>query len=429
MHDRPTNVRWLIVLLLMGFAFQGHFNRVGISVAGDEKFIKSGEISATQMGAVYTSFLIVYTAMMVPGGWLIDRIGPRRALTCTGLGLGFCVVLTGALGWFSWPIAALLGPLIAIRGTAGALSAPLHPAAARVVSLWIPLPRRVMANGLVTAGAVLGVAATNPAFGWLMDKLDWPLAFVVSGATYMLFALVWSRLATDTPADHPWINSSERMLTDFPATPPAQFAPLHNLLELVQNRGLVFLTLSYAALSYLQYMFFYWSKYYFANVIKMSVPDSRQAAFEVNMAMAFGMACGGYLTDIFAGLFGRRYGYRTVAIAGMGFSAAFAWAGISTTDANLVVLCFALAFFALGSCEGVFWTTAPLLHKRGGGLAGAFLNFIGNAGGLVSPLITPWIGEEFGWGVAVAVACCICGLGAVFWLWIDPEPARDVAAT
>ena len=31
--------RWLIVLLLMGFAAIGHFNRVGISVAGTEVFI------------------------------------------------------------------------------------------------------------------------------------------------------------------------------------------------------------------------------------------------------------------------------------------------------------------------------------------------------------------------------------------------------
>ena len=72
-------------------------------------------------------------------------------------------------------------PLIAIRGLAGATSVPLHPGAARSVSLWIPLTSRATANGLVTAGALIGIAASYPGFGWLMDRLDWPLAFVVAG--------------------------------------------------------------------------------------------------------------------------------------------------------------------------------------------------------------------------------------------------------
>lgn len=421
MHDRPTKIRWLIVLMLMGFTFQGHFNRVGISVAGDERFIKFEGMSPQTMGLVYTTFLIVYTFSMLPGGWVIDRVGPSRALTGMGVGLGFCVVLTGALGWLPWPIASLWIPLIVIRGIAGAVSAPLHPAAARVVSLWMPLPRRVMANGLVTAGAVLGVAATNPGFGWLMDRCDWPLAFVVSGGALMAFAVVWSRLAADDAASHPWTNSTEKLLVEAPAIRPATSMPVRDFLELIRNRGLLLLTFSYAALSYLQYMFFYWSKYYFETVLQMSVSDSRQAAFFVNMAMALGMAGGGFVTDHLSQWFGRRRGYRTVAIAGMGMSAAFSWAGISTTESHVVVWCFALAFCALGSCEGVFWTAAPLLHRRSGGLAGAFLNTIGNAGGALSPVITPWIGEEYGWGAAVAVACFVCGLGALFWFWIDPD--------
>src|SRR5262245_23280683 len=99
-HDerRAVIARWLIVLMLMGFAFLGHFNRVSISVAGTERFIGHG-IDEEQMGMVYSAFLLVYTICMLPGGWVIDRVGPRLALTGMGLGMGFCVVLTGALGW------------------------------------------------------------------------------------------------------------------------------------------------------------------------------------------------------------------------------------------------------------------------------------------------------------------------------------------
>ena len=72
------SARWRIVLLMMGYAAVAHFNRVGISVAGSEVFIKQLGITETRMGWVYTVFLIVYTIGMLPGGWFIDRIGSAR---------------------------------------------------------------------------------------------------------------------------------------------------------------------------------------------------------------------------------------------------------------------------------------------------------------------------------------------------------------
>ena len=50
LQNQATKVRWLIVAMLMGFAFLGHFNRVGITVAAKEKFIGPGLLSEVQMG-------------------------------------------------------------------------------------------------------------------------------------------------------------------------------------------------------------------------------------------------------------------------------------------------------------------------------------------------------------------------------------------
>ena len=61
----PASLRWRIVLLLVGYAALGHFNRIAISVAGSEVFIKHLGISETEMGWVYTTFLIVYTLCML----------------------------------------------------------------------------------------------------------------------------------------------------------------------------------------------------------------------------------------------------------------------------------------------------------------------------------------------------------------------------
>jgi MFS transporter, ACS family, D-galactonate transporter len=421
---RPTNVRWLIVAMLVGLVFLAHFNRIAISVAGSERFIGHG-LSEEQMGRVYSAFLLVYTIGMLPGGWLIDRLGPRWALAGMGVGLGVCAAMTGVLGVFGLAVAALYLPLLVIRGVAGASSITLHPGAARAVSLWFPLSSRSFANGLVTAGALVGIALTYPGFGWLMDRLDWPLAFVVSGAALVLMGLVWWVLSADDPAGHPWANDTERDLVAAEGrVAPRTAATLSDILGLFRNRSLVLLTLSYGAYSYVQYLYFYWIEYYFKNTLNLPGEKSREAAFTVTIAMAVGMAFGGWGADRLCGWLGHRAGRRLVAFVGMGSCAGFSLLGVLATDPQQIVWYFSSAFWVLGTCEAIFWTTAAGLEPRNGGLACALLNTGGNGVGMLAPLLTPVIGQAFGWDTAIVVACVICTVGGLLWLGIIPDQPR-----
>jgi sugar phosphate permease len=431
-----TNVRWLIVGLLTGLAFLAHFNRVSISVAGKEHFIGPDGLSEEQMGVIYSAFLLVYTFGMLPGGYLIDRVGPRRAMALMGVGLGFCAALTGALGWSGLAVPALFVPLLLIRGVAGASSVPLHPGAARAVALWAPLRERSTANGFVTAGALVGIALTYPVFGALMDRVGWPAAFAVAGGTLMCFALVWYALAADAPENHPWSNATEReLVAEGRAAPARTRATLREALRLFGNRSLVLLTLSYGALSYVQYMFFYWIEYYFSKVMKLPDAESRRAAFTVTIAMAVGMAAGGRVADVLCRRLGFRWGSRSIALAGMGLCAGFSLLGVSVTEPSAVVACFALSLGALGLCEGISWTMAAALEPRNGGLACAVLNTGGNGIGLLAPIFTPLLGKAFGWDSAVMVACAVCAAGGLLWLGVTPpvaeqaEPAEPTGET
>jgi len=416
----PTNIRWLIVAMLMGFTFLGHFNRMSITVAAKSYFIGDGLLTEVQMGQVYSAFLWIYTLCMLPGGWMIDWIGPRRALTAMGLGMGLCVVLTGALGEVGLPISSLLIPLILVRSIAGFFSTPLHPGAARSVSLWLPLTSRSTANGLVTAGALIGIAVTAPGFGWLMDQVNWARAFMISGGTMMAFSVVWFWIATDDAIGHPRTNAAEKKLVALHSVPPSGTrASIGDFVSMFRNRGLLVLAASYAAYSYFQYLFFYWIDFYFGKELKLPDGECRRATFIVMIAMAVGMAIGGLLTDWLSRRLGVRWSCRSVAITGMLLSAAFAWLGVAAKDHHDVILLFSLALAALGMCEGIFWTTAPALEPTKGGLAGAFLNTIGNAGGSLAPICTAWVGTHYGWPTAIGVACCTSVIGAILWLWID----------
>ena len=398
--------RRCVIVLLMGFAAIGHFNRIGISVAGDEMFIPKLGIPETRMGWVYTTFLIVYTIGMLPGGWLIDRIGSARVLTLFGLTMGVFVVLTGMLGWVSNTPESLWIGLLVIRGLAGICNAPLHPAAAHVVSDVVPPIRQAGANGIITAGALVGIACCYPGFGWLMDLLTWQWAFVVSGSMLIAYSLLWRLVATPMlPHSHQTTST-----TDGNKSPAAW--------SLLKHGNLWLLTLSYAAYGYFQYLFFYWMGYYFKQVLLVPEVEARWASFWIMLAMGAGMAFGGRLTDVMSALLGAMRGRRVIVLTGMGLGAVFGVFAVNVTSFGNVAVCLAISMAATGMVEGVFWTTATDIGGKSRGLSGAFMNTGGNIGGLISPILTPIMAQQIGWSGSIVVACVISGVGGLVWFLI-----------
>jgi len=403
--------RWGAVAMLAGFAFLGHFNRVGMSVVGDE-LIRAGTFTKVEMGTIYSAFLLVYTVCMLPGGWFIDRVGPAAALLWMGVGFGIGGILTGLLGWIGLAPAVLWWALLLVRGVAGATSTPLHPAAARGVALWSEPGKRSTANGFVTAGALVGIAVKAAGFGWLIKQFGWPGACIAGGAILLVFALLWQIVAprdAAAPQDSPAPASGE-------STPQSAGA----LWSLVRNRNLLLLTASYSAVGYFQYLFFYWMDFYFSTELKLPASQTQAASFTVLISMAVGMAIGGRCSDFLCEQFGVGQGRRLTAFFGMGLSALFGLLGMLATSPQTVVLLFSLSLGALGLCEGIFWTASTEVGGRSGGFAGAILNTGGNAAGVIAPVLTPWLADQFNWGVAVAVACAICALGGGLWIGINP---------
>jgi MFS family permease len=108
-------------------------------------------------------------------------------------------------------------------------------------------------------------------------------------------------------------------------------------------------------------------------------------------------------------------------MAGMTSGALLLMLGAVAREPAWIVFWFALALGAVGASEGPFWATAVELGGRRGGSSAAFFNTGGNAGGLLAPVVTPIIGQRFGWGWAVGIGGVICLAGVVLWFWIDPD--------
>ncbi|RPI85571.1 MAG: MFS transporter, partial [Planctomycetaceae bacterium] len=437
--ERPTNVRWCMLALLMAFAALAHFNRISISVAGTEHIMDEYSLDENQMGNVYSAYLFVYTLCMLPGGWLIDRFGPKAALMLLGFGSAILVPLTGLTSLAT--SGAILLALCVVRGLLGVVSTPMHPGAARAVSFWMPIQERGVSNGLVTAAAVGGIAVTYIVFGALMDLFGWPGAFLVSGVATLALTLVWTFVATDRPFQHSLVNHAERELiaAGDPARAAHTFAAANpgemeagagtatagqqgGLIGwILRNRSLVLLSLSYAAYSYYQYLFFYWIQYYFDKIMQLGTEDGRFYATLPNLAMAVGMVSGGWVSDRIQARYGGWFGRAATPFVGMIAGSLLLLAGLARSDLGWVATCFTLSMGCLGLAESSFWVAGTALGRGRGGFSGAFLNTVGNAGGILGTRLSPLFSQYIGWQGGLCLASFVCLVGAALWWWIDPD--------
>jgi ACS family glucarate transporter-like MFS transporter len=451
--ERASAVRWRIVGLMMAASFVSWFNRVSMSVAGTERIMEEYHISPTRMGFVYSALVLAYAACMTPGGWLIDRRGAWAALVLMGFGSALCIALTGAVGLVFVGGGAVWLALLVVRAATGVFMVPIYPGCGRVIARWLPQQQRALANGLVNGAAPVGIACTFVGFGTLIDLFDWPVAFLITGALTALLALVWWWYAVEEPAKHPGVNTAELQLIlgRLPSAAPAPAArETPNLktqiptrqgvfgiwdlwfgisravgrwdwMSLLQNRSLVLLTISYAALGYFEYLFFFWTEYYFRDERHLSGTTSRLYATVLNLSMGSGMMLGGLMSDRLLRAWGYRWGRAAVPVAGMLLSAALLGLGLTLDDPLALVVCFAAALAAGGACEGPCWATAIELGGRRAGTSAAIFNTGGNIGGLLAPVVTPWISGLLGWKWGFALGAVACLLGVSLWLGIDPN--------
>lgn len=417
-------MNWRILPLMMVFAALAHFNRLSMGVAGAEVIIPTESLSEKQIGSVYTVFLIVYSAMMIPGGWFLDRFGPRRAWLVVGFGTAITTTLTGVIGWCCHSPTALLIGLLVARGLAGAVSAPLHPTAARLAADWTSPAWLDLANGLVTAAACFGMATTYVGFGALIDAFGWQGAFVATGLFTFAVSVIWFVMGADRPPQSGSPTGSSPMTVDIATTRvvapmrPRQSSSFNAARTLYGNASLWFLTLSYGMVGYFQYLFLYWAEHFFRHQLEMTVASSRWATSLLSVGLGVGMVVGSWASDQVRGGSDRWHRLALAPMIGM------AMAGIATviaaelSDATGIVAFLAMAMLAIGSCEGAHWTTAVRIGQDRGGAAAAIMNTGGNAVGLLAPMATPWIGERFGWSAVLIVGAGACWAGGLAWLGI-----------
>src|SRR5688572_18803647 len=144
-------------------------------------------LTPSDLGFLTSMYLLAFAAFQLPLGVLLDRYGPRRVVAAL-----LCVAASGAL---IFALARDLTMLSVGRALIGlGVSAGLM-GAIKAFTLWFPLNRLALLNGLyLAAGGIGGLSATAPAeallgpFGWRV--LFFLLAGMSVAASLLIFVVV-----------------------------------------------------------------------------------------------------------------------------------------------------------------------------------------------------------------------------------------------
>ena len=413
-----TRIRWLLILWMFAVSAIAYLDRVNISIAG-QAIAAEFHLNNVELGWVFSAFVLGYALFQAPGGWLADRIGPRRVLA---LGVVWWAVFTSAITILPAGVPALLALLIAVRFFLGMGEAVVYPASNCVVSAWIPSSERGIANGIIFAGVGFGAGVTPPLIAYLLLHYGWRSSFWASAALGLAAGAIWFAIARDRPAQHPWITPAERDYIEagLPAAPAAGGPGRLSLRAILANRDVLLVTFSYFCYGYAAYIFFSWFFIYLSGVRGLNLRQSSYYTMLPFIAMAIGSPLGGWISDRLTRSHGARVGRCFVAAAGIGLSAVFIAAGTLVADAGLASLVLAGGAGALYLSQSSFWSISADIGGEAAGTVSGVMNMGGQLGGALTASLTPAIANHLGWNASFLTAAALCAAGSLAWLLVKP---------
>jgi MFS family permease len=406
----PTRARTTVLWFLLLLAAIGYLDRVCISTASLAIQRDLG-ITKTQMGTVFSAFILCYALFEVPGGWLADRFGPRVVLARIVASWSLMTAVTGAATGFV--------SLLAVRALFGAAEAGMFPGAARVITRWFPAAGNGRVFGLMLMTATMGGAVAQLLAAWLLQLVSWRWMFVIFSLVGFVWAWAWYVWFRDDPHSHPSVNREELALIG--SDPPAPHPPVP-WGRLVSSGNLWLICLMYFSVIYGCYFYLTWLPEYLQTVRGFSLAAAGWLGAVALLGMGAGNVLGGWASDAFSRRFGRRFGRRLPGLIGLPLAAAAIVAATWAGDGVASALLFAAAAGLVSLAVAPAWAVCLDIGSRHAGVVTGAMVASGCVGGALSTMAMGICLDRYhSFEAALLLNAAFAVVGAVAWTLIDAD--------
>jgi MFS transporter, ACS family, glucarate transporter len=406
-----------------------YIDRVAISQAAP--FITQDlGLTRIQMGWALSIFGYAYAIFEIPGGWLSDKIGPRRVLMRIVLWWSFFTAATG------WVFSAT--SLIIVRGLFGAGEAGAFPSITRMLTTWLPKGERERAQSLIWLATRFSGALTPLLVLWLITQLTWPRVFELFGLLGVIWAIVFYRWFRDDPATHPSVNKAELALLP----PASEVAVAHDGVpwgKIFSTPAVWLLSIQYMCLAYGWWFYVNWLPTYLREQRGGIQFGSLQLGPLLTALLAglplllggFGCLASAYVLPRLAKKIGSvRVARRIVALTGFigASSCIFIFTGIADPFKAMFVL--GMAGFFNDVIMPAAWAGTMDVGGRYAGTVSGAMNMMGSIAGAFSvtvvAYILTWTNND--WTLTFMISASIYLVGAVCWLFLDSHTPIEAGA-
>ncbi|WP_066113819.1 MFS transporter [Gallibacterium salpingitidis] len=387
-EQKASNVRWIVFGIIFLLVVVNLIDRISLSIA-IPTIAKEFDLSPTMQGVILSSFFWAYALLQIPGGWLVDKYGPRKMITGSTLLWGIFQTLAAfSTGGIS---------LLFSRFMLGAGEAPLFPAGGKLNATWLSSKERGRGAVIMDCGGPLGAALGGIIIAYMIAILgSWRLVFGIIGVLTVLLGIVTWKYLRDNPQEHKSVNEKE----------------LHIILEEKNNeqveansvnestatglgiaiRSLVAILFGRAAWAMMFFGLLTWGPSYLAQARGFDIKGVGNATFIIFLCGSIGSLCGGFFSDslIKRGIPQRLAVKGILMVSGLSTLIAFSCLP-SMNDPVIAIITLSIAAFFL-MWGSLYWSFPALLApKNKVGLIGGIMNMAGSIGGITVPILVGYI--------------------------------------
>ena len=416
-------IRWVVIGIIFLVSAVSYLDRTNISIAAQPLREDFG-LSQVQLGTILTAFMLGYALTQPFAGRVADKFGGYKVIA---FGIIWWSLLTAVTALVPATIAGAFVIMIAVRALLGIGESVIYPASNRLVASWVPPQERGLANGLIFAGVGAGAGIAPPLVTFIMISYGWRAAFWASALIGLVVLVVWWWVVRERPQDHsrikePELNFITRAIRAGKKNEREETSEkLLTWKQIIGNRHVKLLTISYFCFGYTAFIFFTWFFTYLSTVRGLDLRSSGIYGMLPFIAMAIACALGGWASDKISVRSGKYMGRCVPAAIGMFLAAVFVALATQVVDARLAAVVLALGSGSLYISQSAFWTLSADIGRTSAGSVSGFMNFGCQIGGAAVAQITPIVAESFGWTTSFLVTSVACVVGAICWLLIDPD--------
>ncbi|XCS11348.1 MFS transporter [Aeribacillus pallidus] len=423
--NKPTRVRYTILALVFVNVVINYMDRSNISVAASA-IGKDLNLTSVELGLIFSAFGWAYAALQIPGGWMVDRFGPRIMYTFSLFTWSLATLLQG----FARSFAGLFGLRLAV----GVFEAPAFPTNNRIVTSWFPDKERASAIAMYTSGQFVGLAFLTPLLVTIQHMIGWRGLFIVTGLIGIIWAVVWHIVYRD-PTQSRRVNKEEldyieqggglidRKSTQEKVQQQSKFR-WTDLKQVFVHRKLWGIYLGQFAVTSTLWFFLTWFPTYLVEYRHLDFIKSGFLASVPFLAAFCGVLISGFLSDYLVKR-GISMGVarKTPIIIGLLLSTSIVGANFVDSTA-LIIMFMTIAFFGNGLASITWVLVSALAPKNLVGLTGGVFNFIGNLSSIIVPIVIGFLVKGGNFAPALVFIGGMALMGALSYIFLVGKVER-----